>query len=160
MFCRDDSPTHRFGEVTEGRVNGTELRHREGKNPIHALTHCDSRTSGETSGAHRHVYYCHHLPEANCPCRKPKTAMLERAAQDLELPLRGFMVGDKTSDLLAGRAAGLAAVLVRTGYGEKTVAEEKNLDADFIAADLAEAVEWILSHQSDTEGLPLHKNKK
>jgi D-glycero-D-manno-heptose 1,7-bisphosphate phosphatase len=105
-------------------------------------------------------YYCRHLPEANCPCRKPKTAMLERAAQDMELPLRGFMVGDKTSDLLAGRAAGLAAILVRTGYGEKTVLEEKNLDADFIAADLAEVVEWILSHQSDTEGLPLHRNKK
>jgi D-glycero-D-manno-heptose 1,7-bisphosphate phosphatase len=94
-------------------------------------------------------YYCPHLPDAGCPCRKPKTALFERAAQDMELPLRGFMVGDKTSDLFAARAAGLAAILVRTGYGEKTVAEEENLDADFIAADLAEAVEWILSPNAD-----------
>ncbi|MDZ7289879.1 MAG: HAD-IIIA family hydrolase, partial [candidate division KSB1 bacterium] len=99
----------------------------------------------EKHGAHIDAfYYCPHHPEDNCSCRKPKTGMLEQAAQELNLPLWGFMVGDRTSDLAAARAAGLTPILVRTGYGEETLAEG-NVDADFIAADLKEAVEWILS---------------
>jgi D-glycero-D-manno-heptose 1,7-bisphosphate phosphatase len=89
-------------------------------------------------------YYCPHHPDDGCPCRKPKTALLERAAQDMGLSLRGVMVGDQWSDLAAARSASLASILVRTGYGEKTLAENK-IDADFVAANLAEAVEWILS---------------
>ncbi len=90
-------------------------------------------------------YYCPHHPDEGCSCRKPKTAMLERAAQDLGLSLRGVMVGDQWTDLATARAAGITAILVRTGYGEKLIAEGK-ANADFIASDLAEAVEWILSH--------------
>jgi D-glycero-D-manno-heptose 1,7-bisphosphate phosphatase len=90
-------------------------------------------------------YFCPHHPDDGCACRKPKTALLERAAQDMGLCLRGVMVGDRISDVAAARAANLAAILVRTGYGENTIAENNKVEADFIAADLAEAVEWILS---------------
>ena len=89
-------------------------------------------------------YYCPHHPDDHCLCRKPKTAMLERAAQDFELPLRGFMIGDNLGDLQAGRAAGLTTILVRTGHGEKTLAAEL-VEVDLVAADIVEAVEWILS---------------
>jgi D-glycero-D-manno-heptose 1,7-bisphosphate phosphatase len=89
-------------------------------------------------------YYCPHHPDDGCDCRKPQTGMLERAAQDLGLPLRGVMVGDRDSDLRAARSANLAAILVRTGYGEDTMANGE-IDADFVATDLVEAVDWILS---------------
>lgn len=56
-------------------------------------------------------YYCPHAPDARCACRKPAPGLLLAAAADLDLALpRSVLVGDKPSDLDAGRAAGLAAV--------------------------------------------------
>ena len=70
-------------------------------------------------------YFCPHHPGANCECRKPKPGMLVRAAEERGLALsQSALVGDKTSDLVAGRAAGLKNVLARTGYGAK---EEQEL---------------------------------
>jgi D-glycero-D-manno-heptose 1,7-bisphosphate phosphatase len=99
------------------------------------------------------IYFCPHHPEVGppeyrkqCECRKPGPGMLLCAAKDLGVDLtRSFAVGDTTRDLLAGRAAGCRAVLVRTGYGRETEAKERdNLPADFVADDLAGAVEWIV----------------
>jgi D-glycero-D-manno-heptose 1,7-bisphosphate phosphatase len=61
------------------------------------------------------VYYCPHLPEAGCACRKPAPGMLLRAAVDWELDLTtSYMVGDRATDLEAGRAAGTQAFLLPT----------------------------------------------
>ncbi len=60
-------------------------------------------------------YYCPHMPGAGCECRKPAPGMLLEAAEELLLDLsRSIMIGDKASDLEAGRAAGCAHV-VRLG---------------------------------------------
>jgi D-glycero-D-manno-heptose 1,7-bisphosphate phosphatase len=61
------------------------------------------------------VYFCpHHPTEAIgefrrlCDCRKPAPGMLLAAAQDLGLDLgESVLFGDKESDLLAARAAGV-----------------------------------------------------
>ena len=61
------------------------------------------------------VYHCpHHPTEAigayrrACDCRKPAAGMLFAAARDLGLDLsRSVMFGDRASDLLAARAAGV-----------------------------------------------------
>lgn len=59
------------------------------------------------------VYHCPHLPAekgGKCDCRKPLPGMINQAITDLSLDrTRSFMVGDKPSDVAAGRAAGLAA---------------------------------------------------
>lgn len=77
-------------------------------------------------GAHLDAtYHCPHHPSGvvpalaiTCACRKPGTKLLLDAARDLDLDLaRSALVGDKPSDLGAARAAGLLAILVRTGYG-------------------------------------------
>lgn len=69
-------------------------------------------------------YYCPHHPAGqhpynlDCDCRKPRTGMLEQAAQDLGIDLsRSWMVGDKQVDVEAGIAAGCRPLLVLTGYG-------------------------------------------
>ena len=73
-------------------------------------------------------YFCPHHPAAGCRCRKPLPGMLEDAARDLGIDLgRSVIVGDKATDLAAGRAAGCHTVLVRTGYG---AAEEAAACAD------------------------------
>ena len=83
------------------------------------------------------VYHCPHAPDAGCACRKPQAGMLHRAAADLDLDLsRSVMVGDKVSDLLAARAAGLhRAYLVRSGQPLDKTARGR---ADAVLGDLGE----------------------
>lgn len=62
------------------------------------------------------VYYCPHHPvdgigayRASCPCRKPAPGMLRRAAADLSLDVaRSVLVGDRSTDIEAGHAAGVS----------------------------------------------------
>lgn len=68
-------------------------------------------------------YFCPHderkgLPpdEESCNCSKPGPGMLLEAARDFDVDLeRSVMIGDKSSDIVAGKEAGCATILVRTG---------------------------------------------
>jgi histidinol-phosphate phosphatase family protein len=102
------------------------------------------------------IYLCPHRPEEACACRKPGTALLERAAEDLQLTLaRSFMVGDKRIDVETAARAGGRGVLVRTGYGreeELRPAAPDGADAPaFVAEDFATAAAWILAHEEPIE---------
>lgn len=69
-------------------------------------------------------YFCPHLPEANCACRKPKPGMLLSAAADWNIDLpASVMIGDALSDVEAAHAAGTQAILVRTGLGHRHTAD-------------------------------------
>ena len=90
------------------------------------------------------MYVCPHAPGDGCACRKPGTELLLRAAIDLGAdPADGFLVGDKTSDIEAGRRAGMTTLLVRTGYGEQALLE--GAPADHVVEDLRAAAELIAS---------------
>jgi D-glycero-D-manno-heptose 1,7-bisphosphate phosphatase len=53
------------------------------------------------------AYYCPHGPDDGCSCRKPAPGMLLDAAREHGIDLTAsLIVGDKASDLEAGRAAG------------------------------------------------------
>ncbi len=66
-------------------------------------------------------FYCPHHPDFTgpCSCRKPAPGMLLTAAAQFQVdPGASLMIGDRTSDVLAGLAAGCRrAYLVATGYG-------------------------------------------
>ncbi len=105
------------------------------------------------------LYYCPHLsppeggidPEYACwsTWRKPNTGMLVAAAwaHDLDLS-QSFMVGDKATDIDMAHNAGCCGILVQTGYGASILSGEyqHHTKPDYIAPDLAAAVEWILHH--------------
>ena len=104
-------------------------------------------------------YYCPHHPDAaierfrtTCRCRKPGPGMIEQAAADLQLdPRRSFMVGDRWLDVAAGRAAGIRALMVRTGHGaHEADAPPEGAQADAILNNLMEAAGWILRHSSSS----------
>ncbi len=61
-------------------------------------------------------YFCPHISEDNCNCRKPNIGMLEKAVLDHDIDLQeSWVIGDKTSDIELGRRAGCKTILVRTG---------------------------------------------
>jgi len=56
------------------------------------------------------VYFCPHHPDisGHCICRKPKPGMIKQAQSEYNLDLsRSILVGDKMSDIEAGRNAGV-----------------------------------------------------
>ncbi len=88
------------------------------------------------------MYFCPHLPDDACQCRKPRTALVEKAAGKLGLRC-SYVVGDKGTDIALARGAGARAVLVKTGHGTEELAHLAE-EPDFIAEDLLGAVTWIL----------------
>jgi D-glycero-D-manno-heptose 1,7-bisphosphate phosphatase len=103
-------------------------------------------------------YYCPHHPTEGkepyrqiCDCRKPAPGMLLRAAQDLNIDLKkSYFVGDRFRDMEAAKKAEVTGILVKTGYGSELMQDNgpdlatDESKPDFIAADILEAVRWIL----------------
>ncbi len=76
-------------------------------------------------------------------CRKPRPGMLLAAARDLALDLpASYAIGDKMSDVAAGRAAGCRTILVQTGQAGQGE-PELSVRPDAVARDLAHAAELI-----------------
>ena len=101
-------------------------------------------------------FYCPHEPDSGCACRKPETRMVDRAVDKYSLDVENsYLVGDKSSDISLADNAGLTSILVRTGHGTETE-KEPGIKAGFVASDIAEAVEWIMSDsQSRKQGAEL-----
>lgn len=102
------------------------------------------------------LFYCPHHAEkglgpyrVDCDCRKPRPGMIQRATAQLPIDLgRSYVVGDKLTDVELGKSSGLRTVLLLTGFGKEELArlEQTHSPApDFVAQNLATAVEWILS---------------
>jgi len=89
-------------------------------------------------------YYCPHHPEkgigkykVDCDCRKPEPGMFLQAKKDLDIDFsKSIMVGDKISDVKAGKNLGMRSILVKTGHGVEEV-EKVDFDCE-IFEDLEE----------------------
>lgn len=61
------------------------------------------------------IYHCPHRPDEGCPCRKPAPGLILQAQQEWGFdPGQTWMVGDAERDILAARAAGCLAALIRS----------------------------------------------
>lgn len=91
------------------------------------------------------IYFCPHSFSENCNCRKPKIGLIEKAQEDLNLDMsQCWMIGDKTSDILAGKNAGLRTILMKTGHGLTDT--EYKVIPDYVCKDLGEAAYRILQY--------------
>lgn len=87
------------------------------------------------------IYYCPHHPDDRCNCRKPKPGLLIECGKKYNIDFKSsFLVGDKCSDILAGRSVGCKTILVKTGHGLWEY-ENKKCHVDYVAADLFDAVQ-------------------
>nr|WP_303649929.1 D-glycero-beta-D-manno-heptose 1,7-bisphosphate 7-phosphatase [Desulfobotulus pelophilus] len=102
----------------------------------------------EFGGRVKAVFYCPHRPDENCSCRKPRPGLFFRAETEYGVDLAAsIMVGDSAKDMEAARAAGVGIlILVRTGNGRRDlpILMERGLGPDYVAENLAGAVDWIL----------------
>ena len=76
----------------------------------------------------------------------PKTAYRaeKRAQRDFDIDLsQSFMVGDKATDIEAGKRAGTKTIFLLSGRG-KDEKERLTEKPDHITGNLFEAVKWII----------------
>ena len=86
------------------------------------------------------VFFCPHVKDAGCTCRKPRPGMLLEIAARFDVTLSGVpVIGDSLRDLQAAHTAGARPILVRTGKGEQTLKAGGLPRGTEIHADLAAA---------------------
>lgn len=95
-------------------------------------------------------FICPHHPEfgqkKKCYCRKPNPGMIFEAQRKYFLNLkRSWIIGDKISDVIAGKNAGLTPILVKTGHDVQQAVSDKNIN---IKENLLDAVNYIISNVS------------
>ena len=112
---------------------------------FHALTHWMRIKFAERSGKVDGVYFCPYHSEYGIGkyrlksiFRKPSPGMLLQAQSELDIDMeRSILIGDKQSDIAAGRAAGVMTLLHLRG---------QNIEDDTIAiTELDEALSYLCS---------------
>jgi D-glycero-D-manno-heptose 1,7-bisphosphate phosphatase len=129
-----------FGEEAVAKVNETMARELE-----RLGAHLDA------------IYYCPHYPDGaveeyrrDCDCRKPSPGMVRRAQQAFDIDVvRSYVVGDHRGDIELAKNVGARSILVVTGHGAQEIEKLKaeRIEPDFVADNLAEAVDHILSER-------------
>jgi len=95
------------------------------------------------------VYYCIHREDENCPCRKPKTGLIDLALAHLKkngLKIEresSYFIGDTIRDVHTGKAAGLKTLLVFSGKEKAQNRPSWEELPDYTARDLSQAVDLI-----------------
>jgi D-glycero-D-manno-heptose 1,7-bisphosphate phosphatase len=100
----------------------------------------------EAGGQIDAVFFCPHMPDDNCLCRKPRPGLLLDIVSRLKIDLSSVpFIGDTLSDLQAAQTAGARPVLVKTGKGVHTI-EHPGLDPEVpVFRNLASAVDALLT---------------
>jgi D-glycero-D-manno-heptose 1,7-bisphosphate phosphatase len=107
-----------------------------------------SDAGGHLSG----IFYCPHLPEDVCQCRKPNTGLVDAIEREFDCSVQGAsFIGDSLKDLQLALAKNCLPVLVKTGNGEKTLAQlqsgvlaEAELKQIVVFPDLRSACDYLL----------------
>ena len=117
---------------------------------ISALTAIHQKLRKELAqlgGAIDSFFVCPHGPDDDCVCRKPLPGLFHDIAKRYDVDLAGVpAVGDSLRDIQAASTAGCRPWLVQTGNGPKTLKQGNLPPATQVVANLAEAVEQILSN--------------
>jgi D-glycero-D-manno-heptose 1,7-bisphosphate phosphatase len=104
--------------------------------------------SQQEGGLIDECYYCYHHPDSvvkeykiSCECRKPGTLSVERACRKYGIDKgQSWFVGDRDSDILCGKRAGLCTIRITGGGAQES---KETVKPDFYASTLLEAVEII-----------------
>jgi D-glycero-D-manno-heptose 1,7-bisphosphate phosphatase len=103
------------------------------------------------------IEFCPHHPNATldkyrfkCDCRKPEPGMILRLAKQFHVDLKNsFLVGDRITDIIAGRLSGCKTILLQTGkHLDQPIMTwepvDTSIEADYVCKELMSATDLIL----------------
>ena len=103
--------------------------------------------------------YCPHHPNASlpryrikCNCRKPEPGMILKFAELFNVDLSSsYMIGDRITDIIAGKKSGCKTILVQSGMHLDAPIEtwepiDSIINADFVCKNINAAAEIILEN--------------
>ena len=74
------------------------------------------------------TFYCPHIKEENCECRKPKIKYIKDIVDGWNIDIeKSWMIGDHPSDIQFGINGGCRTIYLTTGHGDKHIDELKLL---------------------------------
>ncbi len=107
------------------------------------------------------IFFCPHMPNAGCPCRKPAPGMLLQARDKHNIDLqRSFVIGDRMMDVELAHAVNASGVLVPEPGDQYRVDDEiakSNCKPDFRATTFSEAADWVLKKVASRESHPIRR---
>jgi len=95
------------------------------------------------------TYYCLHGQDEGCSCRKPEPGLFKQAARDFDfVPEITYFVGDKVTDMQAGKSFGLKLLFVLTGHGKHDQnGLTENVKPETISPSLVEATDYLIGQE-------------
>jgi D-glycero-D-manno-heptose 1,7-bisphosphate phosphatase len=134
--------------ITNQSVINRKMVSLDGLEHIHSMMKSAVKSGG---GEIKDIFYCPHIPEDKCDCRKPKPKLIYNAQKTYNIDLaNSIMVGDSVKDIMCAHSAGCGlSILVKTGNGVNTekILTEKKIFPDRVAEDLLDAAKWIVTHR-------------
>jgi D-glycero-D-manno-heptose 1,7-bisphosphate phosphatase len=94
------------------------------------------------------TYFCPHLKEETCECRKPNIKFIDEIITEFEIDINNsWMMGDHPSDIEFGINGGCKTVFLTTGHGDRHLDELKllGLDPTLISDNFLKAAREIIS---------------
>jgi len=94
------------------------------------------------------IFFCPHHPDDQCICRKPKPGLLQQIQKKYGLTMsETFFIGDSFVDVQAAQSVGCKPILVLTSNGQAALEKYPELGEIPYFANLAKAVNYVLSAQ-------------
>jgi histidinol-phosphate phosphatase family protein len=93
------------------------------------------------------TFYCPHIKEKNCECRKPKIKYINDIVDGWNIDIeKSWMIGDHPSDILFGINGGCKTVYMITGHGEKHLQdlEVNGIIPTLVHSNFLEAIKEIM----------------
>ncbi len=133
--------------ITNQSVINRNMVSSDGLEYIHSMMKSTFKSGGAEI---KDIFYCPHIPEDRCDCRKPEPGLILMAQKTYHIDLaNSVMVGDSVKDIMCARNAGCGhSILVKTGNGvnsEKILAK-KNISPDHVSENLLDAAKWIVGN--------------
>ncbi|GJL62136.1 MAG: hypothetical protein NPIRA04_07900 [Nitrospirales bacterium] len=101
------------------------------------------------------IFFCPHLPDDGCDCRKPKAGLIRQAVETLSVStVHSYMVGDKRSDMeLAGTVGAIGVLVTTSPVSQEAIHAQMRgeLHIESVTSTFSEAVEWILQDISKVQ---------
>ena len=106
-------------------------------------------TVAASGGKITDIFFCPHMPDEGCDCRKPEPGLILRAQRQYNIDLTtAIVVGDSAKDIECARNAGCGkAVLVKSGKDQEAekLLKTRRIVPDHVAENLYDAARWIIA---------------